>query len=109
MIRTEGTDVLVVEDETGLQGVLLAGMDQFFMNKQWYATDIHFVCDKGGPALLQFFFEWAQRHGAKCVVMGIATADPEGRIARFYQLMGMKQIGTAWVKMFHVEHEEQAA
>lgn len=109
MIRTGGTDIIVAEDDDGkICGLLLAGMDQFFTCKQWYATDVHFVADKGGREILAYFFEWAQAFNAKAVVMGIATADPDGRIARFYKLMGMEQIGSAWVKRFDNEQEQAA-
>lgn len=110
MIRTDGMDVIVArDDESGeICGMLLAGLDQFFMNKQWYATDVHFVADRGGRAILRRFFQWAQEHGAKMVVMGIATDDPDGRIAGFYKAMGMEQLGAAWVKRFHVEQEQAA-
>ena len=62
MIRTDGMDVILsCDDESGeIQGMLLAGLDQFFMNKQWYATDVHFVADKGGRELLRAFFKWSR-------------------------------------------------
>jgi predicted GNAT superfamily acetyltransferase len=108
MIRTPGMEVLVAEQDGELCGLLLAGLDQFFMNNQWYATDVHFVADRGGRELLKLFFRWAQQHGAKACVMGVATADPEGRIARFYAACGMQQVGTAWVKRFDTAQEQAA-
>ena len=98
MIRTDGMDVLVVADDTGkLTGVLLATVDQFFMNKMWYATDAHFMCDSGGIQLLAKFKQWAREHPASKIIMGIANDDPSGRVHEFYAAVGMQQVGDAWV------------
>jgi hypothetical protein len=109
MIRTEGMDVLIAEKDGEIKALLLAGLDQFFMNKMIYATDVHFVADSGGYALLRKFFSWAREHNAKACIMGIATADPLDRIASFYEASGMVRIGSTWVKWLDENLQEQAA
>ena len=97
-VRTDGMDALIVKDEAGkIHGVLLATVDQFFMNKALYATDVHFMCDKGGIQLFAEFKRWAREHGAAKLIMGIANDDLDGRIHAFYKAMGMRPIGDAWV------------
>ena len=99
VVRTDGMDVLIVrDDEDVIQGLLLATLDQFFICKEMYATDIHFMCRSGGIQLLAEFERWARRHGAKKIIMGIANDDPTGRIHGFYEAVGMRPIGDAWVK-----------
>ena len=110
MMRSPGTDVLVAEDEDRkLQGMLLAGLYQFFMNQQLYASDVHFVADKGGVELLRLFFKWAEERRAQMCFMTIATADTEERVRGFYEACGMERIGMIYVKRFHVEPQEQVA
>lgn len=97
-VRTDGMDALIVKDEAGkIHGVLLATVDQFFMNKALYATDVHFMCDKGGIQLFAEFKRWALKHGAAKIIMGIANDDPDGRIHAFYKAVGMHPVGDAWV------------
>lgn len=98
MVRDDGLDVLIVEnDEHEAKGVLLASMAEFFVCKEWYATDVHFMCEAGGIQLLNEFKRWALKHGAKKIVMGIANDDPNNRTARFYEMVGMQSVGDAWV------------
>jgi len=98
MVRTPGTDVLVVETEQGaVTGVLLASLEQLVFNKMVYATDIHFMCTGGGIPLLAEFRRWAIEHHASKIIMGIANDDPSGRVHKFYEAMGMKPVGDAWV------------
>ena len=98
MVRDPGLDALIVEnDERAIRGVLLASMAEFFICKQWYATDVHFMCEAGGIQLLNEFKRWALEHGATKIVMGIANDDPSNRTARFYEMVGMDHIGDAWV------------
>ena len=97
-VRTDGMDALIVKDDNGkIQGVLLATVDQFFMNKMFYATDVHFMCDAGGIQLFAEFKRWARKHGARKIIMGIANDDPDGKIHAFYKAMGMRSVGDAWV------------
>lgn len=98
MVRDPGLDALVVEtDEGEMKGILLASMAEFFVCREWYATDVHFMCEAGGIQLLNEFKRWALKHGAKKIVMGIANDDPENRAARFYEMVGMQHVGDAWV------------
>ena len=109
IVRTDGMDMLLAKDDDGvIQGVLLATVDQFFICKQRYATDIHFMCRRGGIQLLAEFKRWAREHGARKIIMGIANDDPNNRIARFYEMAGMQNIGDAWV-MDIEELQEMAA
>jgi hypothetical protein len=97
-VRMDGNDALYVEDDEGkITGILLAAVDQFFINKKIYATDIHFMCDKGGIQLFAEFKRWAREHGANMIIMGIANDDTTGRVHKFYEMVGMKPIGDAWV------------
>lgn len=97
-VRTDGMDALIVKDDAGkIHGVLLACVDQFFMNKAFYATDVHFMCDKGGIQLFAEFKRWALKHGASKIIMGIANDDPDGRIHAFYEAVGLRPVGDAWV------------
>ena len=97
-VRTDGMDALIVKDDGGkIHGVLLASVDQFFMTKALYATDIHFMCDAGGIQLFAEFKRWAREHGASKIIMGIANDDPDGRIHAFYAAVGMRPVGDAWV------------
>ncbi len=108
-IRMDGSDALYVEDEDGsITGILLAAVDQFFINKRIYATDIHFMCDKGGIQLFAEFKRWAVEHEASMIIMGIANDDETNRVHRFYQMVGMKPIGDAWVLMLDQEQEKAA-
>jgi hypothetical protein len=97
-VRTDGMDALIVKDDGGkIHGVLLATVDQFFMNKMFYATDVHFMCDAGGIQLFAEFKRWAREHRASKIIMGIANDDPDGRIHQFYKAVGMRPVGDAWV------------
>ncbi len=108
-VRTDGMDALMVKDGDGdITGVLLAMVDQFFVCKEIYATDVHFMCDAGGIQLFAEFKRWAKEQGASKIIMGIANDDPSGRIHRFYSMMGMRRIGDAWV-MNLTEVQEKAA
>ena len=109
MIRTDGMDpLIVVDDEGDIRGVLLATLDQFFMSKQWYATDAHFMCEAGGIQLLAEFKRWAKAHGAGLIIMGIANDDPGNRVHRFYEMAGLYPVGDAWVIDLK-DSEEKAA
>ena len=108
-VRTDGSDTLYVEDDEGnITGILLATVDQFFINKQIYATDIHFMCDAGGIQLFAEFKRWAIEHNANMIVMGIANDDETNRIHKFYEMMGMIPIGDAWVLKLDTEQEKAA-
>lgn len=108
VVREPGMDALYVRNEDGLiTGVLLATIDQFFVNKMRYATDIHFMCDSGGIELMAEFRKWATENGAKKIIMGIANDDPDGRIHRFYEMVGMWPVGDAWV--FDLDDEQEKA
>lgn len=103
MVREEGCDVLAVKNEEGeFTGILLATVDQFFVCKELYATDVHFMCESGGIQLLAKFKQWALSHHASKIVMGIANDDPGGRIAAFYSAVGMRPVGDAWVMDLNV-------
>ena len=108
-VRTDGMDALIVKDDEGkIQGVLLATVDQFFMNKAFYATDVHFMCDAGGVQLMAAFKRWAVEHGAIKLIMGIANDDPDGRIHAFYEAVGMRSVGDAWVMDLNNMQEKAA-
>lgn len=110
MIRTEGMDVLLAEDEGEICGMLLAGIDQFFFNNMTYATDVHFVAERGGFQILRAFFRWAEERGCRAVIMSVANSDPEGRVAKFYESCGMQSVGNAFVRWLGQEPaEEQVA
>jgi len=99
VVRTMGYDVLVAKDDEGrVQGILIATTDRMIFGKTRYATDAHFVANKGGLQLLREFERWSREQDAACIIMSIATADPEGRIEKFYELAGFERIGTAFVK-----------
>ena len=98
MVREPGLDALIsVDDDGQIKGVLLASIDQFFMNKMYYATDVHFMCEAGGIQLFAEFKRWAVRNGAKKIIMGIGNDDPDGKVHRFYEMVGMWPVGDAWV------------
>lgn len=108
-VRTEGTDAIVAKDSEGkVVGLLIAAVDQFFISKDLYATDVHFMCESGGIQIMAEFKRWAKKHGARHIIMGIANDDPEGRTARFYEMLGMRAIGDAWV-MDLDDKQERAA
>jgi hypothetical protein len=108
-VRLDGNDALYVEDDEGkITGILLAAVDQFFINKKIYASDIHFMCDKGGIQLFAEFKRWAREHDADMIIMGIANDDQTGRVHKFYEMVGMKPIGDAWVLMLENEQEMAA-
>ena len=110
VVREPGMDVLAVKDDEGnYTGILLATVEQFFICKELYATDIHFMCEKGGIQLFAEFRRWAKEHNAKKIVMGIANDDPEGKVHAFYKMVGMRQVGDAWVYDLQDETKEQAA
>jgi hypothetical protein len=107
-VRLDGNDALFVEDEDGnITGILLATVDRFFINKQIYATDIHFMCDKGGIQLFAAFRRWAIKHGADMIIMGIANEDTTGKVHKFYEMVGMEPIGDAWV--LNLKNEQEIA
>lgn len=109
IVRDPGMDVLAVKNDVGeFTGVLLATVDQFFICKKRYATDIHFMCEQGGIQLFAEFKRWAKQHGASKIIMGIANDDPENKAARFYKMVGMRPVGDAWV-MDLQESQEKAA
>lgn len=109
VVRDDGMDALIaMDDENKMQGLLLASVDQFFICKDIYATDIHFMCRAGGIQLLAEFKRWAIKHGASKIIMGIANDDPLNRVAAFYKMAGMQNIGDAWV-MDLKDLQEQAA
>ena len=109
MVREPGVDALVAFDDAGIiTGVLLASIDQFFVNKMYYATDVHFMCESGGIQLFAEFKRWARRNGAKKIIMGIGNDDPDGKVHRFYEMVGMWPVGDAWVYDLD-EEQEQAA
>lgn len=109
MVRDPGVDALIALDDGGaITGVLLASIDQFFVNKMYYATDVHFMCESGGIQLFAEFKRWAVRNGAKKIIMGIGNDDPDGKIHRFYEMVGMWPVGDAWVYDLD-EEQEQAA
>ena len=108
-VRLDGSDALYVEDDEGnITGILLATVDQFFISKQIYATDIHFMCDSGGIQLFAEFKRWAIEHRANMIIMGIANDDETNRIHKFYEMMGMVPIGDAWVLKLDTEQEMAA-
>jgi len=110
MIRTDGMDALIVKDDDGtITGVLLATVDQFFVCKEIYATDVHFMCNAGGIQLFAEFKRWAKAHRASKIIMGIANDDPTGKIHAFYEMVGMRKLGDAWVMNLKDEIQEQAA
>jgi len=110
LFRSDTDDVLVVKDDEGkIGGVLLASLNQFFVSKELYATDIHFMCDFGGIQLFAEFKRWAIKNGASMLLMGIANDDETGRIHKFYEAMGMKPVGDAWVLKLEPEQEQEKA
>jgi hypothetical protein len=97
-VRLDGNDALFVEDDEGvITGVLLAAVDRLFISKKIYATDVHFMCDKGGIQLFAEFRRWALEHGADMIIMGIANEDATGRVHKFYEMVGMASVGDAWI------------
>jgi len=102
-VRTQGYDVLVARDEGKVVGFLIAATDQMIFGKTRYATDVHFVAHKGGLQLIREFEKWARNHAAACMIMTIATSDPEGRIERFYEAAGLERIGTSFIKWLEQE------
>jgi len=109
VVREDGLDALVVSDDEGaLKGILLASVDEFFISKERYATDVHFMCEAGGIQLLAEFKRWAIEHGASKIVMGIANDDPDGRVHEFYKAMGMRPVGDAWVMDLKNSQEKAA-
>ena len=107
MIRTQDiADVLIAEHKGEIRGVLLAVTDTFFWNKAKYASDMHFVADGGGAALLPAFTRWADERNCSCLVMAVATDDE--RAERLYEKVGFKRVGGTMVFWFTAEQEKAA-
>jgi hypothetical protein len=97
MFKDDTSTVLIAVDDGQITGVLLATIDQFFISKMLYATDVHFMCEAGGIQLLARFKRWARKNGASKIIMGLANDDPSGRVHQFYEAVGMRRVGDAYV------------
>lgn len=108
MIRTQDVfEVIIAEDkEKNIRGVLLACTDQYFWNKQRYASDLHFVASGGGAHVLNRFIRWAEERGCGSVIMAVATSDR--RAEKLYERVGFQRVGGAMVRWLQ-EGKEQAA
>lgn len=68
--------VYINEDEEGITGFILGGLEPFPHNKKYYwASDGMFIADKGGASLLKRFHAWAFASGAKRIFQGVSTGD----------------------------------
>ena len=88
---------LVVEDDEGqISGLLFASVEPFFFNKAArYATDLMFISNGYGMALLNAFKEWAHEVGVDRIMMGVSSGDV--RADTFLELAGFKKTGGMYV------------
>ena len=89
--------VYIYEDDEGIKGFILGGLEPFpHNNKQYWASDGMFIADKGGASLLKRFHAWAFACGAKRIFQGVSTGD--GRADSLYSAMkGMERTGGMYV------------
>ena len=83
-------------EESGIQGVLLGGVEVFPHNhKELWASDTLLIAEGGGAYLAKRFHKWARMKGVKRIFMGVSTSDP--RADALYQSLGMEQTGGMYV------------
>lgn len=89
------SQVAVGKDDE-IVGMLFGTLNPFMFNrKAKWASDLFFISNGAGPALLRRFKEWAEYCGADRVVMGVSSGDP--RADRVIELSGFTQTGGMWV------------
>jgi len=89
-----GSVVFAAFDEEKLCGALVGMIVEFPWFEESFATDLIFMADKYGDRLFATFAKWARKH-TKHIQMGVTSGL--GTADKFYQAIGMKQIGGIYV------------
>ena len=98
MLRPWENIVLISDD-----GFLLGTLAEYPYAAARYAIDVAFYAQGSGRSLLKHFQAWAERKGAKEVV--IVNSFGQSRTDKFLQATGMQNVGGMYVLRLGETHE----
>lgn len=100
MIRKPDFCILMAEKDGKPCGLLFGMVDPVLYGNTLVATDIEFAAHAGGDELLEAFRDWAQKVGAKALVMGVSNSGREAAKDRFFSKHGLAKTGGVYSERF---------
>lgn len=96
MKSRDSTLLVAYNDKKELVGTIGATLSpHMFNSKAVWASDMFFISNGAGPALLRHFKQWALDSGAERIIMGVSSGDP--RADHLLELSGFERTGGMYV------------
>lgn len=90
---------LVAKDGAAIRGLLIGHCDLYPFSHARFATDVLFVADAGGDALLDAFIAWAQRKRVAVIESAPSQSDRFDALARLFESRGFMRCGGTFRKI----------